>query len=90
MPRFRIKRMPEQDSTVQGLAAAFERFDLQPSYQRQSEVWGEEKRQLFIDSLMNGFDVPKLYFHRLKQQRPPAPILRSLMASRDWRRSVAS
>ena len=74
MPRFRIKRLPERDSTVRSLAAALERFDLEPSYQRQSEVWGEEKRQLFIDSLLNGFDVPKLYFHQLKQQRPPAHL----------------
>ena len=32
-------------------------------------MWGEEKRQLFIDSLANGFDVPKLYFHRLALQQ---------------------
>ena len=74
MPSFRIKRLPQRDSTVRSLAAALERFDLEPSYQRQSEVWGEEKRQLFIDSLLNGFDVPKLYFHQLEQRRPPAPL----------------
>ena len=74
MPRFRIKQLPEQDSTVRSLAATLARFDLEPSYQRQSEVWGEEKRQLFIDSLLNGFDVPKLYFHQLKQKSAPAPL----------------
>ena len=69
MARFLIEHLPERDSTVRELAAALSRFDLQPSYQRQSEVWGEEKRQLFIDSLVNGFDVPKLYFHRLALQQ---------------------
>ena len=69
MARFLIERLPERDSTVRELAAALSRFELAPSYQRQSEVWGEEKRQLFIDSLVNGFDVPKLYFHRLALQR---------------------
>ena len=68
MPRFRIARLPPRDSTVQELAAAIGRFELEPSYQRQSEVWEEEKRQLFIDSLLNGFDVPKLYFNRLAPQ----------------------
>ena len=74
MPRFRIKRLPADHSSVQSLAAALKRFELEPSYQRQSEVWGEEKQQLFIDSLLNGFDVPKLYFHQLKQLPAPAPL----------------
>ncbi|MDE3135082.1 MAG: DUF262 domain-containing protein [Acidobacteriota bacterium] len=36
---------------------------LNPEYQRISGIWTREKRQLLIDSLLNGFDVPKLYFH---------------------------
>jgi Protein of unknown function DUF262. len=42
-----------------------EREDIQldPEYQRLSGIWTKEKRQLLIDSLINGFDVPKLYFH---------------------------
>jgi hypothetical protein len=38
-------------------------IQLDPEYQRISGIWTYEKRQLLIDSLMNGFDVPKLYFH---------------------------
>jgi len=38
-----------------------------PEYQRESAIWSKEKQQLFIDSILNGFDVPKLYFH---DQRP--------------------
>jgi hypothetical protein len=34
-----------------------------PAYQRTSDVWPPEKRQLLIDSIINGYDVPKLYFH---------------------------
>jgi len=41
-----------------------ERYDLTPDYQRQSDIWSEDKKQLFIDSLINGYDVPKFYFHR--------------------------
>src|SRR5205085_11303778 len=42
-----------------------ERDDIQlnPDYQRIGGIWTREKRQLLIDSLINGFDVPKLYFH---------------------------
>ena len=74
MSKFRITKLAESESSVRELEAALGRFELKPPYQRQSEVWGEEKRQLFIDSLLNGYDVPKLYFHRLQQKKPPAPL----------------
>lgn len=74
MPTFRMSRLSEEESRVDRLASALGRFELQPSYQRQSDVWGEEKRQLFIDSLLNGYDVPKLYFHRLPTAKAPAPV----------------
>src|SRR5882762_8317117 len=74
MPSFRMGRLSEAESRVDRLASALGRFELQPSYQRQSDVWGEEKRQLFIDSLLNGYDVPKLYFHRLPRAKTPAPV----------------
>ena len=35
-----------------------------PEYQRSSDVWTREKQQLLIDTILNGFDVPKLYFHK--------------------------
>jgi hypothetical protein len=38
-------------------------IELEPDYQRIGGIWTHEKRQLLIDSLLNGFDVPKLYFH---------------------------
>lgn len=37
-----------------------------PEYQRESAIWSIEKQQLFIDSILNRIDVPKLYFHDLR------------------------
>lgn len=37
-----------------------------PEYQRESAIWSLERQQLFIDSILNKFDVPKLYFHDLR------------------------
>ena len=37
-----------------------------PSYQRNSDIWTLEKKQLLIDSIINGYDLPKIYFHRLQ------------------------
>jgi len=41
-----------------------------PPYQRESAVWSLDKRQLFIDSLLNGYDVPKIYLHDLRGEEP--------------------
>jgi hypothetical protein len=36
---------------------------IDPDYQRNGDVWSIEKRQLLIDSILNDYDIPKLYFH---------------------------
>lgn len=47
------------------------RIDLTPPYQREAGIWSFEKQQLFIDSILNGFDVPKLYFHDRSDENGP-------------------
>ena len=37
---------------------------MDPEYQRMGDIWTTEKRQLLIDSILNGFDIPKIYFHK--------------------------
>ncbi len=44
-------------------------IDVSPPYQRNSDIWTREKRQLLIDSILNNFDVPKIYFHLLSKPR---------------------
>lgn len=39
-----------------------EAFDISSDFQR-ANVWTEEKRRLFLDSLFNGYDSPKIYLH---------------------------
>ena len=38
-------------------------YETNPDYQRESGVWSLDKQKLFIDSLINGFDIPKIYLH---------------------------
>ena len=45
-------------------------IELNPVYQREAGVWSIEKKHLFIDSLLNGFDVPKIYFNELGNNSP--------------------
>lgn len=38
-----------------------DRLDLNPTFQRRSEIWSKYKRAHLIDSILNGFDIPKFY-----------------------------
>lgn len=40
-----------------------------PPYQRESGIWSLEKQQLFLDSLFNDFDVPKIYLHDISGEK---------------------
>ncbi len=44
-----------------------DRIQLDPDYQRSSDIWTRDKRQLLIDTILNGFDMPKLYLHKFSQ-----------------------
>lgn len=37
-------------------------IDFSPAYQRRSSLWKKTQKQLLIDSVLNGLDIPKFYF----------------------------
>jgi hypothetical protein len=49
--------------TVGRLMAEKNVINIYPPYQREAGIWSPEKRSLFIDSLFNKYDTPKLYLH---------------------------
>lgn len=38
-----------------------EKIDFEPSYQRKGRRWSTSDKQYLIDSILNGFDIPKFY-----------------------------
>ena len=64
MRPFRITRISEPDNIAWRLFRTRKTIQIDPEYQRSSDIWTEEKKQLLIDTILNGFDVPKLYFHK--------------------------
>lgn len=62
---YQMKRMKTDVSSIGYMLKMMDYFNFDPPYQRESGVWGLKKRQLFIDSLINGFDVPKFYFRKV-------------------------
>lgn len=57
------------NSTILRLNSERELINIEPEYQRQGGVWDESKKQLLIDSILNDYDIPKLYFHKLTPQQ---------------------
>jgi len=54
-----------KNSTIMFLFSEREQINLSPPYQRMGGVWTLEKRRLLIDSILNDYDIPKIYFHTL-------------------------
>ncbi len=60
-----FKMRPHPRSKVLELFRERDSIDLDPVYQRISGVWDDRKKRLLIDSIINGFRIPNLYFHEL-------------------------
>lgn len=58
-----------KDSTAMLLFSERDEIQTDPEYQRMGGVWTLEKRRLLIDSIVNGYDLPKIYFHELNRQK---------------------
>ncbi len=60
-----------------------------PQYQRNGDIWGLEKRQLLIDSIINEYDIPKIYFHKLtKAEREKTGKVFSIIDGRQRLESI--
>lgn len=56
---FQVIQMPTK--TLSWWRDEKEDLDLEPVYQRKGHVWSDGQKQYLIDSILNGFDIPKLY-----------------------------
>ena len=54
-----------KNSTIMLLYSERTEINMNPEYQRMGGVWTKEKRRLLIDSILNDYDLPKIYFHLL-------------------------
>lgn len=56
-----------RNNTIWNVFRMRERIQIDPDYQRASDIWTLDKRQLLLDTILNNFDVPKLYLHKFKE-----------------------
>jgi hypothetical protein len=63
----KLKYSPIKENTTRNLIEILRsgKVDINPEYQRLGKIWAKEKKQLLIDSIINNYDIPKIYFHYL-------------------------
>jgi hypothetical protein len=63
-----IETNPVQHSTILRIYSERDEIITDPDYQRNGGVWTLEKKQLLIDSIINNYDIPKIYFHQFSRE----------------------
>ncbi len=63
-----IETFPVQHSTILSIYSEKDEIVVDPEYQRKGGVWTLEKKQLLIDSILNKYDIPKIYFHQFERK----------------------
>lgn len=56
-----------RDRTVWQIYRMRDRIQLDPDYQRLGNIWAPDNRQLLLDTVLNKFDVPKIYLHKFSE-----------------------
>lgn len=64
-----IDTFPVQHSTIMRLYSEKDEIMLNPDYQRMGGVWTLEKKQLLMDSILNDYDIPKIYLHAFSREQ---------------------
>ncbi|MBI3234666.1 MAG: DUF262 domain-containing protein [Bacteroidetes bacterium] len=62
-----IETFPLQHSTILRIYSEIDEIETSPEYQRNGGIWTPEKKQLLIDSIINNYDIPKIYFHQFSR-----------------------
>jgi len=63
-----IENHPLQHASIMRIYSDRPEIISNPEYQRNGEIWTLEKKQLLIDSILNNYDIPKIYFHQFNRQ----------------------
>ncbi len=61
MKRASIRITPHPPKTLVWWNRARDKIDMNPPYQRRGRLWSASDKGYLIDSIINGYDVPKLY-----------------------------
>lgn len=57
----------QENKSISWIVSQKKYIDFSPACQRKGNIWNREQKQLLIDSIINGFDIPKIYFQFMPQ-----------------------
>jgi len=57
---FRVQA--HEKRTVSWWYSKRDKIDVDPPYQRKGDIWGDKDKAYLIDSILNEYDIPKMYF----------------------------
>ncbi len=83
-----IRTYPLANSAILRVNSERSFINVSPDYQRDGDVWTLEKKQLLIDSIINDYDIPKLYFHALSPTQKKKEGLKFDFAIIDGRQRI--
>lgn len=66
---FRIKEL--ESHSVEWLWKNRDQIDENPAYQRRGNVWSQKDKAFLIDSILNGYDIPKMYLADFTSAKNP-------------------
>ena len=66
---FRVRR--HDIHSVRWWYARRKEIDFSPSYQREGNIWSDSDKSYLVDSIINSYDVPKIYFADFTYQNSP-------------------
>ncbi len=58
-----LKKDEIKSLSIRGFIDIVDKIDFEPLYQRYGNIWNTGKKQLLLDTIINGFDIPKFYFN---------------------------
>lgn len=71
-----------KNATIMLLFSEKDEIQVDPEYQRKGQIWTLEKKQLLIDSILNDYDIPKIYFHYLRNYNSNSEYTYSIIDGR--------
>jgi hypothetical protein len=83
---FKVKELPYR--TVEWLWKNRDQIDVDPVYQRRGKVWPNKDKAFLIDSILNEYDVPKMYLADFTSVRNPLNLTKKRYAVIDGKQRL--
>jgi len=68
----------------------YDNIDLNPPYQRKGQLWSNDDKSYLIDSIINGYDIPKIYIANFSYFQSPLNLAKKKYAIIDGKQRMSA